>query len=59
MSSSVIVGDDGVRFTIDPGQLAPGEKVFITTSTGAVSSIGMAIGKTRPGAPCAPGTPGP
>lgn len=50
----VRVGSDGATFTIDPGTLKPGEKVFITTSTGAVSSIGMAIGTVKPDAPCLP-----
>jgi hypothetical protein len=49
---NVRVSDDGVKFTIDPGSLRPGEKVYITTSTGAVSSIGMAIAKEKPAAPC-------
>jgi hypothetical protein len=52
-TSSVAVGRDGVTFTIDPGSIKPGEKVYITTSTGALSSIGMAITKERPGAACA------
>jgi hypothetical protein len=43
---------DGVKFSIDPGTLKPGEKVYITTSTGALSSIGMAIAKEKPAAPC-------
>jgi hypothetical protein len=51
--SKVAVGRDGVTFTIDPGNIKPGEKVYITTSTGTVSSIGMAITKDRPDAPCA------
>jgi len=52
--SKVAAGDDGVTFTIDPGTIEPGEKVYITTSTGAMSTIGMAIGKRGPGAGCVP-----
>ena len=52
VTSSVRVSDDGVTFTIDPGNLKPGEKVYISTSTGAVSSIGMAIGTEKPATPC-------
>ena len=48
VASGVRVGDDGVTFTISPGAIKPGDKVFITTSTGAVSSIGMAIATTAP-----------
>jgi hypothetical protein len=48
VASGVRVGDDGVTFTISPGAIKTGEKVFISTSTGAVSSIGMAIATTAP-----------
>jgi len=51
-------GSDGVRFTIDPGSIHAGEKVYITTSTGTISTIGMAIGKQRPPA-CATNGPTP
>jgi hypothetical protein len=51
-TTQVSISDDGVKFTIDPGTIKPGEKVYITTSTGAVSSIGMAIGREKPAAPC-------
>ena len=54
MSGSVRIGADGVRFTIDPGTLDPGEHVYITTSGGALSSVGVAVGTTRPQAPCPP-----
>jgi hypothetical protein len=54
----VTAGSDGVKFTIDPGTIHPGEKVYITTSTGSVSSIGMTIGKERPPA-CATNAPTP
>jgi hypothetical protein len=54
VASGVRVGDDGVTFTISPGAITPGDKVFISTSTGAVSSIGMAIAATAP--TCGPTT---
>ena len=44
-------------FTIDPDNIKPGEKLYITTSTGAISSIGMAIGKVKPDASCATAAP--
>ena len=50
--SSVRTGGDGVTFTIDPGTVAPGEKVYITTSTGAISSIGIAISTEKPTGGC-------
>ena len=43
-----------MTFTIVPGTIQPGEKLYITTSTGAVTSIGMAIGTEKPAAVCAP-----
>ena len=46
-------------FTIDPGTLKPGEKVFITTSTEALGSVGMAIATRRPTAACVPSPPAP
>lgn len=49
---NVRVSDDGVKFTIDPGSLKSGEKVYITTSTGALSTIGMAIAREKPAASC-------
>jgi hypothetical protein len=53
LSGGVQVGRDGVTFTIDPGTIKQGEKVYITTSTGAVSSIGIAVATTAPGPSCA------
>jgi hypothetical protein len=52
MGALVRGGDGGVRFTIDPGTLDPGQHVYITTSTGAVDSIAMAIGRTKPDLAC-------
>jgi hypothetical protein len=51
-TGSVRISDDGVAFEIDPGTLKPGEQVFITTSTGEMSSVAMAIGKDKPALPC-------
>jgi hypothetical protein len=56
-SSAIRVTDDGVSFTIDPGTLKAGDKVFITTSTGEADSIGMAIGSSAPPRACPPPTP--
>jgi hypothetical protein len=50
--SKVQVGPDGVHFTIDRGTLKPGQQVYITTSTGAVDSIGMSVGTTAAAPPC-------
>ena len=52
VSTKVSSGDDGVTFSIDPGNLKPGEQIYITTSTGKVNSIGMAVAKEKPAAPC-------
>jgi hypothetical protein len=58
--STVGVDSSGAAtFSIDPGALKPGENVYITTSTGAVSSIGMAIGKHKPSAGCITTNPTP
>jgi hypothetical protein len=58
--STVSVDDSGAAtFTIDPGALEPGENVYITTSTGTVSSIGMAISKAKPSVGCIPANPAP
>ena len=54
VGSTVSVGGDGATFTIDPGELDPGEEVYITTSTGVLSTIGVAVGKEAPPATCAP-----
>jgi hypothetical protein len=51
-TTKVEVQPDGVRFTIDPGTIKPGQQVFITTSTGAVDSIGMSVGTTAAATAC-------
>ena len=53
-TSSVKVTPNGATFTIDPGMLKSGEHVYITTSTGAVTSIAMAVARSRPAIPCPP-----
>jgi hypothetical protein len=54
VTSKWTTGSDGATFTIDPDNLKPGENVYITTSTDAVSSIGLAIGRHAPSASCPP-----
>jgi hypothetical protein len=51
-TSSTTIGGDGVMFTIDPGHIAPGKAVYITTSTDTKGSIAMAIANQRPGTAC-------
>jgi hypothetical protein len=59
-TNSIRIGrDGGVTFTIDRGDIKRGEKLYITTSTGAVSSVNMAVGTKRPRAGCAPESPVP
>ena len=53
-TSSVKVTPNGATFTIDPGALKTGEHVYITTSTGAVTTIAMSVAKTKPQIPCPP-----
>jgi len=53
-SSKIAVGPDGASFTIDPGTLEPGQQVYISTSTGAVTSISMMIGTRKGPVPCPP-----
>lgn len=57
MSGMVRVGSDGsVTFGVDPGELTPGEKVWITTSGPTASSVSMAVGTAQPAnPPCKPG----
>ena len=47
VTSSWTAGADGATFTLDPVHLKPGDKVYITTSSGTVSSIGCR--SARPG----------
>ena len=54
MSNRISADGDGVTFTIVPGTIQPGQKLYITTSTGAMTSIGMAIGTEKPAPVCAP-----
>jgi hypothetical protein len=46
-------GDREATFSVDPGQIEPGQKLYITTSTGSVDSIGMQVSKTPPSSDCA------
>lgn len=52
--STVEVGANGATFTIDPSTIKPGEKVYVTTVDGAVSTIGMAVATTEPAPVCPP-----
>jgi hypothetical protein len=54
VTTRVSISPQGATFTVDPGRLKPGEKVYITTSTGAVSTIAMAVAKAKPALPCPP-----
>jgi len=56
-STGVRIEPDGVTFTIDPGTVPSGEHVYITTSTGEVSSVAMSLGERPAGAPCLPPPP--
>jgi hypothetical protein len=49
----VRVDTSGVTFSIDPGHIRPGEHVYITTTTGALTSVGIAIAGGPPSAACA------
>jgi hypothetical protein len=51
-TTALQLDSDGATFTIDPGGLKSGQKVYITTSTGEVTSLAMAIGTRPPAAPC-------
>jgi hypothetical protein len=59
MTSSMQLNDGEATFTIDPGEVPDGQKVFITTSSGELSSIGMAIAKQKPSMDCATQPPAP
>ena len=53
-TTKVSVTPNGATFMIDPGTLKAGQHVYITTSTGAVTSIAMSVAKTKPAIPCPP-----
>jgi hypothetical protein len=53
VTSGAATGPDGTTFTIDPGSIASGEKVYITAPDGTLHSLGLSIGKDAAGA-CAP-----
>jgi hypothetical protein len=52
LGSKVTVTPDGATFTVNPEAIESGQKLYITTSSGTVSTIGMAISKTDPSAGC-------
>lgn len=56
MRGQIRIGPDGIAtFGIDPGDLEPGQKVWITTSGPTASSVAMGVGAERPAAPpCKP-----
>jgi hypothetical protein len=53
MGSKVTVTPEGATFTVSPGMIEPGQKLYITTQTGSVSTIGIAVAKTDPTESCA------
>jgi hypothetical protein len=53
VTTGVRVGSDGATFTIDPGNLKPNDKVYVSTSGGALASLSVAVGDHAPSAPCA------
>jgi hypothetical protein len=57
VTGGVATGPDGTTFTIDPGTLASGDKVYISTPDHTTRSLGLYIGKDEAG-PCAPASPG-
>jgi hypothetical protein len=52
MGSSVTVTPEGATFTVSPGMIEPGQKLYITTQSGTVSTIGMAVAKQDPTTNC-------
>jgi hypothetical protein len=52
VGSKVTVTPDGATFTVSPQMIEPGQKLYITTQTGTVSTIGMAVAKTDPTQDC-------
>jgi hypothetical protein len=57
VTGGVQTGVDGSTFTIDPGTLASGDKVYITAPDRTKQSLGLYIGKDPAGA-CAPASSG-
>jgi hypothetical protein len=53
LTSGTTTGPDGTTFTIDPGALASGEKVYITAPDGTLHSLGLHLG-TDAARACAP-----
>jgi hypothetical protein len=53
VTSATTTGPDGSTFTIDPGLIASGEKVYITAPDGTLRSLGLHIG-TDAARACAP-----
>jgi hypothetical protein len=49
VTSSVRIDRDGTTtFSIDPGDVKPGQKVFITTSTGSADAVGISVSAAAP-----------
>jgi hypothetical protein len=53
VTSGMTTGRDGGTFTIDPGSIASGEKLYITAPDGTLHSLGLHIDTDAAGA-CAP-----
>jgi hypothetical protein len=54
--AGVRITPDGATFTVDPGHIASGEHLYITTTDGTFKSIAMGIGRT-PTLMCPPPPP--
>jgi hypothetical protein len=52
--SKVSSGPDGSEFTLDPGTIPAGEQVYVTTTTGTVDSVAIAVGSAPASVPCLP-----
>jgi len=48
------VDGDGATLTIDASAVPAGQRVWITTSSGRVQSLSIAVGSRRPAPPCSP-----
>lgn len=55
-TTKIAVASGSAKFTIDPGSLKPAQKVYITTSTGSVDTIGMSVTNRPPTVSCATAT---